>query len=490
MRQKRVLLGLLVLLACLTVVGANQPMSPVSTFVGHGSSVGCVAFPPDRPDTRLPASEDQDDGPMLPVHTLVGHSGSVECVAFSPDSKLLASGDQDGGVRVWDVGTGQGLFTLSGHTSGIMSLAFSPDGLLASGSNDGTVKVWSVATGSEFRTLAGMSPVHAVAFSPDGSLVASGTADHEVKIWSVDSGALLYTLHGHTGEVTSVAFSLDGGLLASGATDRSIRLWDVSAGTGTRVLYPSGPVICVTWSWSTWNGDVVTAGVGDGTSPSWEVAGGTSAGVIGEHSATRLFDFLAVSKYRNFIIRGEYGLAVELWSATAVPTCGGITTVRSIALSPDSTLLATGTVDRKVYLWDIQALLASIAEPPATTPSPSSSATTYPSARSILEVDDWNAQWECGEGSETCTVNVWVTITNHGDTTATGIVCWVGLHDVGDWYFDQDTYHRSQLAQGQSAHLSFALHCRRGVWTRVDIRVQSDAGTDLTVESGEFPVGW
>ncbi|MCR4392692.1 MAG: carboxypeptidase regulatory-like domain-containing protein, partial [Candidatus Acetothermia bacterium] len=74
--------------------------------------------------------------------------------------------------------------TLTGHTSWVCSVAFSPDGgLLASGSGDKTVKLWEVATGREVRTLTGHTDwVNSVAFSPDGRLLASGSWQ-QIKLW-------------------------------------------------------------------------------------------------------------------------------------------------------------------------------------------------------------------------------------------------------------------------------------------------------------------
>ena len=70
-------------------------------------------------------------------------------MAFSPDGRTLASGDNGGTVRLWDVTDpadprplGQ---PLTGSTVAVDSVAFSPDGhTLASGSDDGTTRLWNL----------------------------------------------------------------------------------------------------------------------------------------------------------------------------------------------------------------------------------------------------------------------------------------------------------------------------------------------------------
>jgi WD40 repeat protein len=77
---------------------------------------------------------------------LSGHELSALAVALSPDDRLLASGERDGTVFLWDPRTGTRRGELPHHRQAVLDLAFSPDGrTLVTGCEDGAVRVWQLA---------------------------------------------------------------------------------------------------------------------------------------------------------------------------------------------------------------------------------------------------------------------------------------------------------------------------------------------------------
>ena len=157
----------------------------------------------------------------------------VQAVAFSPDGRSVYTGGLQFGIHVWDVHTGELLYTLDDY-SAITSIAFSPDGhTFASGSGRLTVRVWDIRTREVLHTLTAQGSsisVWALSFSPDGEILATG-GDDTIRLWDVRTGALLWKFEGHIRGVWSVEFAADGNTLASSSTSGMVLLWDFRLGT-------------------------------------------------------------------------------------------------------------------------------------------------------------------------------------------------------------------------------------------------------------------
>jgi Planctomycete cytochrome C/WD domain, G-beta repeat len=121
------------------------------------------------------------------------HTEWVTAIAYSPDGKYLGTGDRNGGVEIWESGPEPKPFnSLTGHKSGVTALAFMP-GLLATGGEDGTIKLWNVKEGNETKSFtAHAGGVLWLEFTPDGRIISCGR-DKVAKVWDATGKALVTT---------------------------------------------------------------------------------------------------------------------------------------------------------------------------------------------------------------------------------------------------------------------------------------------------------
>ncbi|QIW96665.1 hypothetical protein AMS68_002183 [Peltaster fructicola] len=148
------------------------------------------------------------------THTFHGHSGLVSALHFfevdpadvpvkSKKSKKvvqqeteesttgyrLASGDEEGKIRIWDLHKRKCCAVLDSHVSVVRGLHYSAQrGILLSGSRDKTVVVWSSATWEARSTVPILEDVESVGFITDGQYFFTGGERGRLRVWTVATG--------------------------------------------------------------------------------------------------------------------------------------------------------------------------------------------------------------------------------------------------------------------------------------------------------------
>ena len=245
----------------------------------HPKSVSCLAFSPDGKSIVIGESftktaiftarvELVDVAAGQEVRTLATHHWEVESLSFSADGKWLVSSNWDRKVRVLEFPSGNQVREFESPAKPRCA-AISPDAkVVAAGDTDGTIMLWDREEGKELRRLSAEGgEITSVCFTSDGRRVASSDTRGYVRVWDTLTGKPLDTLPGHVGAVLGVVFSPDGKFVASGGADGTVRLWDPATGQNLETLGAHSSVWQVAFSS---DGKYLAAGYGDGTINLWK----------------------------------------------------------------------------------------------------------------------------------------------------------------------------------------------------------------------------
>lgn len=176
----------------------------LGSLKGHPMEVNCVAY---SADGRYLASGDEQGNLKLwdvtkgaELVNYKAHNHNVTSVAYARNGRYVASGSEDSTAKIWDITTGQclGVYADSAHAQVVYGVDFSPDtAILATGNFNRVIELWDLGRAALWKTFGGAKRgdaanseghrygVNVVKFSPDGKYLASGSDDNTIRIWTI-----------------------------------------------------------------------------------------------------------------------------------------------------------------------------------------------------------------------------------------------------------------------------------------------------------------
>jgi WD40 repeat protein len=404
-------------------MNATVPQLSWVTALAFGSETDLVATGHDDGVVRV---WDGGDGQLL--QQLRGHQHPVSALAFSPDGKRLASAAEDRLIFLWDLDSGAIEGVLVGHTDRIPALAWHPSGQrLFSAGWDTTARIWDVETCEPVILLnSHASQVQTLALTPDGVLLACADSANTVHIWNTATYETLHILDGHEAEIRALAFSKDGRQLASGGADRAIHLWDASL--GERWSDRSGSTTAATTISLSPDGGRLAATCG-ATVDVWDVVTGK---LIHEFGGEGALHAVAHSPDGRLLAAAGDGPRILLLDADSAEPRGTLAgpqpPITALAFTPDAELLASANATcGDVWVWNVAAAEPALLIPDALDGCTVQTLAVHPSAP-LLAVG--GIDWLATGGSDGC-VALWNVTTRRREVSFRGGATSVAFHPLG-----------------------------------------------------------
>ena len=288
-----------------------------------------------------------------------GRDDQVWAVAFHPDGKHVFGGDE-AGIQQWRLADGREVGQQTGMK--LRAIAVSSDRKwIVCGARDGA-SVWDGEMHEKGVEVEGGNMVFAVDVSQDSSRFATGTTEKEAGIWSITSGERLAGPLTHDDYVTGVRFSRNGERLATACMQNSVHIFDSHTGDSLVTIEINIPSLVGTpLAWSS-DAQQIFAACKDNKIRSFDTSTGSQ---IAESQTLPGDDNIDVHSValaaNNKFIATFANHSISFLDSSTLTRIGPVIEdgeqIRSIDISPDSSRLATGRLDGKIVIRDLNMII-------------------------------------------------------------------------------------------------------------------------------------
>jgi len=308
--------------------------------------------------------------PPSTKRTKMTHTSSIElkrqlttehdvcCLAFSPNGMLLASASIMGFIYLWDVLTGTLVVEIKVDMTWIHALVYTPDyKSIISGSNRYLVQLWNASTGELETTLQGhTNTVRALAISKDGQTLYSGSDDRTIRVWNLrDNNTCFAVLTGHYGSVRSL--TITPGFIISGSSDRTVKYWSRTTGECIRTINDHTGWVLAVASYTYPDGSFLFAsGSYDWTIKLYDDNNSSLSCIRTLRDHTNSVRSLSFNLYGSLLASGSDDKTIKIWdvsSGKCLQTLSRQHTdrIHSVLFSPDESRLVSGSDDKTICIW-------------------------------------------------------------------------------------------------------------------------------------------
>jgi len=360
-----------------TLKGNNSPISKIEfnpqgrSILSLGADGSCIVF-------------DIYTGKI--IHQMKPENDRFTCVSFHPDGQQIICGTKKSFISVWNLGNGERTMEIKAIPKSLYSqkeyeypesgsVSFSRDGkYIVAGVTDYTAIVWDAKTGNEIRKYKRAkatctSCISEASITSDNKYIITACSD-SVKVFDMKSGSLVHEFYGQGGTPENLAISSDNQLVA-GIEYGVAEVWNIQ--TGILILkagnYSSNKVLSLAISP---DGKSLITGNDKRFSEIWDINSGEKKislkgylNQVDESILTHSYMYWAaltnevkLSPDGRFIAIGRTGnnaRLIDFKTGKVYKTLRGHNSmVISLCFSSDGKYLATGGLDGKAIVWDVE----------------------------------------------------------------------------------------------------------------------------------------